>query len=265
MLGGIVGDVVGSRFERRGRRIRRKTFAFFHPSCRFTDDTVCTCAVAEWLLDGGDLAARLRAWVARHPDRGYGALFRRWAADASMGPYGSWGNGAPMRVGPVGWAAPDEETALRLARASSVITHDHPEAVRAAQAVAFAIFHARQGKCAGWLRRALGEGFGYDLSQPLREIRRSHRFDVSARGTTPAALVSALEAVDFEDAVRNAVSLGGDSDTLACIAGSLAEALFGLPEWIREGVRPYLTADVCELVERFPRRFVLSAHPAAGS
>lgn len=260
MLGGIVGDVVGSRFEGRRGRIETRDFAFFHPRCRFTDDTVCTCAVAQWLLDGGDLAAILRAWVRRYPDRGYGGLFRRWAADPSMGPYGSWGNGAPMRVGPVGWAARDEAEVLELARASAVITHDHPEAVRAAQALAFAVFRARHGAEPARIRREVEERFGYDLPFTVEEIRPHDRFDVSAKGSTPQAMVCALEAVDFEDAVRNAVSLGGDSDTLACMAGSLAEPLFGIPAWIEEGVRPFLTEEILELVARFRARFGRPPH-----
>ncbi len=255
MLGGIIGDVVGSRFEGRRRRIKSKDFEFFHPDCRYTDDTVCTCAVAQWLLDGGELATILRDWVRRHPGRGYGGMFRRWAADPAMGPYGSWGNGAPMRVGPVGWAARDEAEALELARRSAAITHDHPDALAAAQAVALAILWGRQGRPREAVRRELARRFGYDLTASVDQLRPHHRFDVSARGSTPIALVCALEARDLEDAIRNAVSMGGDSDTLACMAGSVAEAFYGLPDRLAQGVRPFLSDDILALIARFRARF----------
>jgi ADP-ribosylglycohydrolase len=248
MLGAIAGDIIGSRFE--GRRGPPRDFMLFHPACCFTDDTVCTLAVADALLGGErDFAASLRALVRRHPARGYGGLFLEWALTDDAPAYGSWGNGAPMRVAAVGWLAHDENEALELAAAQAAVSHDHPDAIAAAQAVALAILLARSGLPRAALRRRLIADFGYDLA-PERALVRSG-FDISAAGTAPSAITAALEAEDWEGAIRTAICLGGDTDTLACIAGAVAEAVHGLCREIADSARAYLTNDLRMILERF--------------
>ncbi|MCH7794555.1 MAG: ADP-ribosylglycohydrolase family protein [Proteobacteria bacterium] len=249
MLGAIAGDIVGSIYEH--ANIKTKDFPLFGPGCRFTDDTVLSVAVADCLLNQGDFAQTLRAYTRAHPRRGYGAMFRRWALSDDLPAYGSWGNGSAMRVGPVGFAARHEDEALALAARSSAVSHDHPDAVAGAQAVALAIYLARQGRDRAAIRAGIAARFGYDLTESVAQIRARYTFDVSAAGTVPPALICALEAEDFEDALRNAVSIGGDTDTVACIAGGLAEALFGLPEEIAAPARAYLTDDLEAVVARF--------------
>ncbi len=248
MLGAIAGDIVGSIYEH--RNIKTKDFPLFGEGCSFTDDTVCTVAIADWLASGGDCAEHLRRHVRRHPSRGYGVMFSQWA-NFGGGPYNSWGNGSAMRVSPVAHLARDEQELLDLAEKSAAVTHNHPDAVAGAQAVALAMWMAKAGAEAPTIRREISERFRYDLSQTVDEIRPWYDFDVSCAGTVPVAIICALEATDFEDAVRNAVSIGGDTDTIACITGGLAEVMFGLPDQIAETSRGHLTGDLIEVVDRF--------------
>lgn len=249
MLGAIAGDIIGSRFE--GRHPPGRDFELWHPRCRFTDDSICTIAIAHALLGDRDYAASLRSFVRRHPHRGYGGMFRRWAAEDDAPPYGSWGNGAPMRVAPVGWFAADETEALELAEAQSAVTHNHPDAIAGAQAVALAILLGRQGEPPLAIRARIVEQFGYELAPEI--ALRPGIFDVSAAGTVPPALAAVFEAADWEGAVRTAVGLGGDADTLGCIAGAVAEAVHRLPAEIAEAARGYLTDDLAEVLARFER------------
>lgn len=247
MLGAIAGDIIGSRFE--GHPAPPAGFALFHPDCRFTDDSVCTIAVANALLGDRDFAASLRAFVRRHPDRGYGGMFIDWAFTDDAPAYGSWGNGAPMRVAAVGWLASNEAEALDLAAAQAAVSHNHPSAIAAAQAVALAILLLRREVPPAAVRRRIVEQFGYDLA-PERALTRGG-FDVSAAGTVPPALTAAFEARDWAGAVRTTVCLGGDADTLACIAGAVAEAMHGVPAEIADAARRYLTEDLLAVLERF--------------
>jgi ADP-ribosyl-[dinitrogen reductase] hydrolase len=247
MLGAIAGDIIGSRFE--GHAGPPRDFPLFHSACCFTDDSVCTLAVADALLGERDFAGSLRAFVRRHPARGYGGMFLHWALSDDAPAYGSWGNGAPMRVAAVGWLARDEAEALELAAAQAAVSHDHPDAIAAAQAVALAILLVRSGLPPATLRQRLAENFGYDLA-PERALVRGG-FDISAAGTVPPALSAVLEAEDWEGAVRLAVCCGGDTDTLACITGAVAEALHGLPRDIAQCARGYLTDDLRMVLERF--------------
>ncbi len=249
MLGAITGDIVGSIYEH--ANIKTKEFPLFGPGCSFTDDTVLTVAVADCLLRAGDFAQTLRAYARAHPRRGYGGMFLRWALDDDLPAYGSWGNGSAMRVSPAGFAARNADEALTLAARSAAVSHDHPDAVAGAQAVALAILRARQGMEAKAIRAEIAARFGYGLTESVAEIRARYSFDVSCAGTVPPALTCALEAEGFEDALRNAVSIGGDTDTIACIAGGLAEALYGLPEDIAAQARAYLTDDLKAVVARF--------------
>jgi ADP-ribosylglycohydrolase len=246
MLGAIAGDIVGSRFE--GHPAPPAGFELLHPDCRFTDDSVCTLAVAAALLGDRDFAGHLRRLVRRHPNRGYGGLFRQWALSADAPAYGSWGNGAPMRVAAVGWLAIDEAEALDLAAAQAAVSHDHREAIKAAQAVALAILLLRRGAPAADVRRRLEHDFAYDL-EAARALA-GHGFDISAAGTGPPAPAAALAAPDWEQAVRTVIARGGDTDTLACVTGAVAEPLHGLPSPIAAAARRHLTPDLVEILDR---------------
>lgn len=215
---------------------------------------MCTVAIADALLQGADFAEALRAYVRRYPGRGYGAMFLRWALTPGLPAYGSWGNGAPMRVSPIAHWAREEDELMELAAASAAVSHDHPDAIAGAQAVALAIWMARGGTDRPGIRTLVGSRFGYDPQMSVDQIRAGHRFDVSSKGTVPPAIVCALEASDYEDAVRNAVSLGGDSDTLACVAGGLAEVLYGLPDEIARQTTDLLDEHLREVIERFYAR-----------
>lgn len=249
MLGAIAGDIIGSVFE--GAPIKHRHFPLFVPSSRFTDDTVLTVAVAQALLTDGDYARAIKTFGRRYPDAGYGGLFVRWLFSEQSGGYHSWGNGAAMRVSPVGFALSTESEVLAEARRQAMVTHDHPEGIRGAQAVALAIFLARRGLPAPQLRQELEQRFGYTLSRTLAEIRPHYAFDVSARGSVPEALCAFLESRSYEDAVRGAVSLGGDSDTQACMAGAIAEAAYGLPPDIATRTRRRLPTEFLDVIDDF--------------
>jgi ADP-ribosylglycohydrolase len=249
MLGAIAGDIIGSIYE--ARPIKTKDFPLFGRGVTFTDDSVCTVAIADALLSGGDVAQYLRAYVRRYPCRGYGGMFLRWARSPDMPAYGSWGNGAAMRVSAVGWLASDEADALATAGRTAAVSHDHPDAIAGAEAAVLAVWLARHGAGAATIRREIAVRFGYDLSPSVAQIRAWYAFDISCKGTVPPAMVCALEATGYEDAIRNAVSLGGDTDTLACITGGIAEALHGLPTTVAELARDYLDDDLLSVVERF--------------
>lgn len=253
MFGAVAGDVIGSVWEH--RPIETTDFPLFQDISHFTDDTICTVAVADWLMgEAPDPADHLRRWVRRYPDAGYGGLFIDWAMRDDAPAYGSWGNGAPMRSAPVGWVARDAGEANALAEASARVSHDHPDAILAAQAVAMSVLAFRDGASAAHVRQVLELRFGYDMGADAAAWR-GLGFDVSAAGSTPAALACALEAEDWEQAVRLAVSLGGDADTLACMAGAVAEARFGVPEPIAAEVAARLPPDVLDVVNGFRERF----------
>lgn len=254
MLGAIAGDIVGSVYE--ASPIKTKAFPLFRRGSRFTDDTVLTVAVADAILSGRPYADAVREFGRRYPDAGYGGSFRRWLHIDGAGPYGSWGNGSAMRVSPVGLAFGSEEEVLEQARLSAAITHDHPEGMRGAQATALAVFLARTGHGKPAIRDRLVRGFDYDLERSVDEIRPDYGFDVSCQGSVPEAIIAFLESDSVEDAIRNAVSLGGDSDTMACIAGGIAEAFHGgVPDRIREPVEALLPEDLAQVVRSFRRRF----------
>lgn len=251
MFGAIAGDVIGSVYER--NNVKSKTFALFDAASRFTDDTVLTVAVARALLSGEAPGRAMRELHGLYPDAGFGPTFRAWiaAGDGAPAPRSS-SNGAAMRIGPVGWAFDTLDEVLATAERFTVITHDHPEGVKGAQATAAAVFLARRGAGKEAIRRHVEQAFGYDLSVPLDVVRPGYAFDLSCEGTVPHAIRAFLEASDFEDAVRNAVSIGGDSDTLACIAGAIAEAHWGgVPAPIAQAVWARLDAPLREITQRF--------------
>lgn len=255
MLGAIAGDIVGSVFEGSGRK--EMDFPLFSPRSTFTDDSVLTIAVAAVLLDGGDYASRLRHYGRKYPDRGYGASFYQWLHDDSLGPYNSWGNGSAMRVSPVGFAAKTIDEVLNEAERSATVTHNHPEGVRGSQATALAVFLARHGASKSEIRRELTERFGYNLKRTVGEMRPGYMFDVSCQGSVPESIICFLDSSDFEGAIRLAVSLGGDADTMACIAGGIAEAFYGdAHDIIATEVRNRLSEDLLDIVDRFRARFL---------
>lgn len=256
MLGAIAGDVAGSVYEH--HPIKTTDFPLFVAASRFTDDTVLTVAVAQAILHGLDYATTLRDFGRRYPRAGYGGRFLQWLANEEMGPYNSWGNGSAMRVSPAGWAFDDEETVLAQAEATAAVTHNHPEGIKGAQATALAVFLARNGAAKEEIRARIAATFGYDLSRTVKEIRPAYRFDISCQGTVPEAIIAFLDSRDYEDAVRLAISLGGDSDTLACIAGAIAHAYYGpLPPAIVAPARARLTSDLVDVVDAFQERYAL--------
>jgi len=254
MLGAIAGDIIGSVYE--GHRIKTKDLPLFQPRCHFTDDTVMTVAVAQAILEDGDYMRTMRELGRRYPRAGYGGAFKAWLHAEQPLPYNSWGNGAAMRVSPVGWAFESVDDVLREAARTAEVTHNHPEGIKGAQATALAVYLARKGQGKETIRQEIAGRFGYDLARTVDAIRPGYAFDVSCQGTVPEALIAFFDSTSYEDAVRNAISLGGDSDTLACIAGGVAEAFYGpLPADILARVRASLTPDLWEVTERFCRRY----------
>jgi ADP-ribosylglycohydrolase len=253
MIAAIAGDIVGSIHERSGTK--RTDFKLFTARSKFTDDTVMTLAVADCLMNGRPYAETLRAYGRRYPDRGYGGMFKKWLADGAMGPYQSFGNGSAMRVGPVGFAMPDVDAVLAEARRSAEPTHDHPEGIKGAQALAVAIFLAHHGADKSTIRREIEGRFGYDLQRTIAGIRPDYAFDVTCQGSVPEAIVAFLDSDDVEGAIRLAVSLGGDADTLASMAGALAQAHYRfVPPAIVAEVRSRLPDELWRLNEAFCAR-----------
>lgn len=252
MLGAITGDIIGSVYEFEGHKT--KDFPLFTDQSIFTDDTILTVAVADVLLNGGTYTAAFKRYYQRYPNPcgGYGARFQAWAASTDSQPYNSWGNGAAMRVSPVAYVHQNLAAVLRSAEQTAVVTHNHPEGVKGAQATAAAIFLARQGDAKESIKQYVETMFGYDLSRSLDQIRPSYRFNESCQGTVPEAIISFLESTSFTDAIRNAVSLGGDADTLTCITGSIAEAFYGdVPEAITERVWRLLPDHLKTIIVQF--------------
>jgi ADP-ribosylglycohydrolase len=260
MIGAISGDIIGSVYE--ARPIKTKDFPLFHPDCRFTDDSVLTIAVAGAILTDGDYRRWIREIGRRYPHAGYGGTFIRWLHACDPEPYNSWGNGAAMRVSPVGWAFDTLDEVLREAARTAEITHNHPEGLKGAQAAALSVFLARTTRNKSLIKSEVTARFGYDLDRSVESIRPSYGFDISCQGTVPEAVIAFIDADDYEDAVRNAVSLGGDSDTLACITGAIAEAYYGpVAPHILAKVESILTPDLRSITEQFCRKYGPDAGP----
>lgn len=255
MLGAITGDIVGSIYE--FDNIKTTDFPLFSETCFFTDDSVLTVALAESVMTGESYEKLMRAYYVRYPDASYGGGFRRWAQKTTTGPYNSYGNGAAMRISPVGWAYNSLDMVLLKAEEFTAITHNHPEGIKGAQATATAIYLARTGSTKDDIRQYVEHAFQYDLSKTCDQIRPSYRFDESCQGTVPQAIIAFLESNDFEDAIRLAISLGGDSDTLACITGSIAEAFYGgVPEWIAKKTIGILDEPLHTVYRKFNDRYL---------
>jgi ADP-ribosylglycohydrolase len=250
MLGAIAGDIVGSVYER--NNIKTKAFPLFSDRCFYTDDSILTVALADTILTGTPYVENLKTFYGWYPHGGYGGGFRCWARSRHSEPYNSWGNGAAMRISPAGYAFDDLETVLTKAEEYTAITHNHPEGIKGGQSVAAAIYLARTGKTKDDIRQYVEARFGYDLSRHVDDIRPTYRFDVSSQGTVPQAIRAFLDSDGFEDAIRTAISLGGDSDTLACITGGIAQAFYqGVPQDIQDRVYSILDKRLGDITRRF--------------
>jgi ADP-ribosylglycohydrolase len=259
MYGAIIGDICGSIFEFSNFKTDKpEEIPIPHPKCFFTDDTVLTCAVIDTLLTDKDYKRTVCAWANKYPDSGYGGRFYSWFESRNPKPYNSWGNGSAMRVSAVGWAFSTIEETLAEAKRSAEITHNHPEGIKGAQATAAAIFLARQKKSKDEIRKYIAETFFYDLNRTLKDIRPEYRFDESCQGTVPQAIIAFLESKNYTTAIQNAISLGGDSDTIACITSGIAEAFYrDIPNELIEFAKKRLTREMVEVVGRFYKRFVV--------
>jgi ADP-ribosylglycohydrolase len=255
MLGAIAGDVIGSVYEWHPQK--SLDFPLFAFESDFTDDSVLTVATADAILRGSPYSDAYRDFGRLYPNRGYGAGFHRWLlSDGS--PRQSWGNGAAMRVSPVGWAFHDVESVLAEAERTTSVTHGHPEGVKGAQSTALAVFLARSGASKDEIRRELTRRFGYNLDRRVDEIRPAYQFNESCQGSVPEAIVAFLDSTSFEHAVRLAISLGGDADTQAAIAGALAEAFYGgVPAPIRQEVCNRLPPEFLDVLDAFERAYAV--------
>ncbi|MCR5784878.1 MAG: ADP-ribosylglycohydrolase family protein [Eubacterium sp.] len=261
MIGAILGDMVGSPYEfDRGEKI--KDFGpLFTDKTNFTDDSVMTIAVAEGLLKAGlnadtetikkEVILAMKTWGRKYPDAGYGGRFIKWLSLEDAAPYGSWGNGSAMRVSSVGWLYENMTRTREVARATAEVTHNHPEGIKGAEATAAAIFLARGGSTKEEIKSYIINEFGYDLSRSLDDIRPNYHHVESCRETVPEAITAFLEGNDFEDVVRCAVSLGGDCDTLTCIASGIAEAFYGVPEEYKRETLARMDDVMVKVYERF--------------
>lgn len=254
MLGAVIGDIVGSVYE--FQNDRRKNFGpLFHPKAFFTDDSICTLAVADALVNERHAGEALKDWGLRYWDvGGWGGMFSRWLQSPGLEPYNSYGNGAAMRVSPAGLLARSVDEVSVLSKQVTEVTHNHPEGLKGAEATALAIFLARHRVTPQNIKVAITERFGYDLERTPDDIRPTYRFNETCQETVPQALVCVLTATDFEDAIRNAISIGGDSDTVAAIAGGVAEALFGIPDEIADRGWAYLHKDMRETMTLLYRK-----------
>lgn len=259
MIGAIIGDIIGSPYEFDHNNIKTTDFPLFRDYSTFTDDTVMTLAVAQAVMNGyndpkkteKELVRCMQEFGKQYPDAGYGAAFSQWLKSDDPQPYNSFGNGAAMRVSPVAWIYDDLETVEKYAAITAKVTHDHPEGIKGAQATAAAIYLARKGYSKFAIRKYIGSKYGYDFSRTCNDIRPTYRHIESCQETVPEALTAFFEGNSFEEVIRLAVSLGGDSDTLTAIATSVAEAFYGVPGWMLLEALMYLENDLLEVVSKF--------------
>jgi len=250
MIGAIAGDIVGSAFER--YPIKTTEFPLFSDQSTFTDDTVLTVATAFSILNNIDYGTSFKHFGRKYPFAGYGMSFFNWLHSPDNEPYNSWGNGSAMRVSPVGFAFDSIEDVLNEAKKSAEVTHNHPEGIKGAQATALSIFLAREGKCKETIRQEISERFAYDLNRTLDQIRPDYSFDISCQGSVPEAIIAFLESDNYENAVRKGISLGGDSDTIGCITGGMAQAFYKeIHPATVSNVRNRLPDDFLEVIDEF--------------
>lgn len=250
LLGAVAGDVIGSVYE--AHPVKSIDFRLFCDASRFTDDTVMTVAHCDWLLNGGDLSRVMQGYGRRYQHRGYGGMFRKWIWTENPQPYKSYGNGSAMRVSPIGWAFKTLEETLVVAKQSAEVTHNHLEGIKGAQAVAASIYLARTGNSKHDIKEYIESTFGYNLSRTCDEIRPGYQFDETCQGSVPESIIAFLESTDYENAIRLAISLGGDADTMAAIAGGIAEAYYKeIPSYIVDEVQKRLPQEFIDVMQRF--------------
>jgi ADP-ribosylglycohydrolase len=250
MWGAIIGDVVGSVYETHS--IKTKDFVLFSERSRFTDDTVLTIAIADCILNKKDYAHTLREYARKYPKKKYGASFIQWFRQDDAPPYNSYGNGSAMRVSPVGIFFQDLNIVLQESKKSAEVTHNHKEGIKGAQAVASAVFLAKIGNTKEEIKNYVVNAFAYDLDRKIDDIRLNYDFDVTCQGSVPESIIAFLESTSFEDAIRNAISLGGDSDTMACIAGGIAEAFYKeIPSYFIEETQKRLNEEFLNILTVF--------------
>lgn len=261
MIGSIIGDIVGSIYEFTPNNIKTKQFEFFNPNGSYTDDSILTFATADWLLHGGEVAHYYSKYGEKYPwpMGGYGGGFKLWLVRSirhqDYRPYNSCGNGSAMRVGPVGWALDTIEEILAKAKESAECTHNHPEGIKGAQATALAIMMARHGCDKNEIRSEIEKRFEYDLQFTCEQIRPTYTWGGTCQDSVPQAIVAFLDGEDYEDSIRNAISIGGDSDTIGCITGSIAEAYFGVPADLRNSAMNYLPEEFQSIISEFENKF----------
>lgn len=261
MIGSIIGDIVGSIYEFTPNNIKTKQFEFFNPNGSYTDDSILTFATADWLLHGGEVAHYYSKYGEKYPwpMGGYGGGFKLWLVRSirhqDYRPYNSCGNGSAMRVGPVGWAFDTIEEILAKAKESAECTHNHPEGIKGAQATALAIMMARHGCDKNEIRSEIEKRFEYDLQFTCEQIRPTYTWGGTCQDSVPQAIVAFLDGEDYEDSIRNAISIGGDSDTIGCITGSIAEAYFGVPADLRNSAMNYLPEELQSIISEFENKF----------
>lgn len=250
LIGAICGDIIGSAYER--VNVKNPDFKLFTGRSRFTDDTVCSIAVADSIISGVPFFAKMQYWCRKYPSAGYGGQFRRWITSDKPMPYNSWGNGSAMRVSSVGAYANSIEETLELAKKTAEITHNHPEGIKGAQATALAIFLALHGFSKNEIKDEIETIFGYNLSRNYYDIQRTYRFGVSCQGSVPESIIAFLTASDYESTIRLAVALGGDADTQGAIAGGIAAAYYGnIPNYILEESEARLPSDIKQIINEF--------------
>jgi ADP-ribosylglycohydrolase len=254
IIGAIAGDIIGSVFE--WHNVKTVKFDLFCHESKFTDDSVLTIATMATILNQKGYSETYQLFGRNYPHRGYGGNFKSWIHSENPKPYNSYGNGSAMRVSPVGWYANSLDDAMAEAQKSAEVTHNHPEGIKGAKSVAAAVYMARNGKNKNDIKAFITETFGYNLDRKIDDIRPKYEFDVSCQGSVPEAIIAFLESTDFENAIRLAVSLGGDSDTIACITGGIAEAFYqDIPEYIRENVLNILPKQLISIIEQFSKLY----------
>lgn len=254
MIGAIAGDIIGAAFE--FCNTKRTDFELFSQRSKFTDDTVLTVAIADAILTGRDYAEVMREYGKKYPDSGYGDMFKRWLYSDNPKPYNSFGNGSAMRVSPVGFAFDTVNKVLEEAKKSAEVTHNHPEGIKGAQAVAMAVFLSRNSKDKTYIKDSIEDSLSYNISYTLEDVKPSYDFDETCKGTVPPAIIAFLESKDYEDTIRKAVSIGGDSDTIVCIAGGIAQAYYKkIPDYIVSESRKRLTPELLKIIDLFNAKY----------
>ncbi len=255
MLGAIIGDIIGSVYE--NNNVKSKDFNLFTKMSSFTDDSILTISLADSIINNKDFTNNLKLYTQKYPNKGYGSNFLIWASSEITKPYNSWGNGSAMRTSPVAWAYNDLEEILEKSKEFASVTHNHPEGIKGAQAISAAIFLAKKNSTKEEIKEYIEFTFGYNLSRTLDEIRKDYKFEVSCQKSVPEAIIAFLESENFEDAIRNAVSLGGDSDTIAAMSGSIAEAYYkGVPKHLYNKALDYLDDDLKTTVLKFQKKYI---------